>query len=171
MLNNRLYKIDKWLVSGNRVFAVLLFVAISAGMMQAESTMFIGIGLMSLICLWTVMVRIKVVNGQLKFDKSIYTIPIIGETIVVQKDFKYDCAKVKNTKNYIYGKAIQNINKGFEFDVINIDELSDDWIIQLSFNGSSKIDPIIIEVFWLDVKDYFMTISDIRDQKLTKLLK
>jgi hypothetical protein len=37
---------------------------------------------------------------------------------VAQKDFNYDCAKVANSKNYIHNKAVQNIGKEFEFDVI-----------------------------------------------------
>lgn len=96
-------------------------------------------------------------------------LPSIGEVIIVQKDFKYDYAKVRNTKNYIYSKAPQNLFKGFEFYVISIEELDDDWIVKLEFNSNSS-DPIILEVFWLDVKDYFMTIADIREEKLKKIL-
>lgn len=170
MLKNKLYKIDKWISKDNRVGFVLLLIGLSAIMIQFTSTMFFGIGLMGLICLWVVFVKTKILSGQLKFDKSLYTLPTIGETIVVQKDFNYDCAKVANSKNYIHSKAVQNIHKGFEFDVINIEELDDDWIVELSFNGSSKLDPIIIQVFWLDVKNYFMTIADIREEKLKKIL-
>lgn len=169
MLNNRLYKIDKWLVSGNRVFVVLLFVAISAGMMQAESTMFIGIGLMAFICLWTVFVRIKVVAGDLKFDKSIYDIPQIGEIFIVNKTFKYDFAKVKNSNNYIYEKCYQNLEKGFSLELFDIKELDDDWVV--TFKVGNSIDPLYLEMFYLDVKDKFTTLEDIRDEKLRKLLK
>lgn len=170
MLKNKLYKIDKWISKDNRVGLVLLLIGLSAVMIQFTSTMFYGIGLLALICLWVVFVKTRILGGDLRFDKSYYTLPIIGETIVVQKDFKYDCTKVANSKNYIHSKAVQNIHKGFEFDVINIEELDDDWIVELSFNGSSKLDPIIVKVFWLDVKNYFMTIADIREEKLKKIL-
>lgn len=169
MLKNRLYKIDKWISKDNKVGYVLLLVAISAVMIQFTSTMFIGIGLMGLICLWVVFVKTSISSGKLKFDKSYYTLPTIGETIVVQKDFKYDYVKVKNTKNYIHNKAVIDIGKGFEFDVVNIKELTDDWIIELKFMTKSSKD-LLIEVFWLDVKDYFMTIADIREEKLKKIL-
>ena len=169
MLKNRLYKIDKWISKDNKVGYVLLLVAISAVMIQFTSTMFIGIGLLSLICFWVVFVKTRISTGDLKFDKSYYTLPTIGETIVVQKDFKYDYTKIKNTKNYIYARAPQNLYKDFEFCVIDIEELEDDWIIKLQFNSNS-LDPIILEVFWLDVKNYFMTIADIREEKLKKIL-
>jgi hypothetical protein len=130
---------------------------------------FIGIGLMCLICLWVVFVKTRISTGKLKFDKSYYTLPNIGETIVVQKDFKYNLSKVANSKNYIHNKAIIDIGRGFEFEIVNIKELDDDWIVELKFIIKSSKD-LTIEVFWLDVKDYFMTIVDIREEKLKKIL-
>ena len=166
MLKNKLYKIDKWISKGNRVGLVLLLVGASAVMLQFTSTMFYGIVLMGLICLWVVFVKTRISTGVLKFDKSLYTLPTIGETIVVQKDFKYDLNKVSNSKNYINSENIQNIYKGFELDIISIEELNDDWIVELEFISSK----LIIQVFWLDVKNYFMTIADIREEKLKKIL-
>ena len=171
MLKNKLYLFDKWLSKDRNTLLVLLLVATSTIMIQFKPFTFYGIGLLLLICFYIVFVKAKILGGQWKLDKSYYTLPTIGETIVVQKDFKYDCAKVANSKNYIHDKTVQNIHKGFEFDVIDIEELNDDWIVKLNFNGSSKLDPIILKVFWLDVKDYFMAISDIREEKLKKLLK
>jgi hypothetical protein len=171
MLKNKLYKIDKWISKGYRVGVVLLLVGTSAVMIQFTSTMFFGISLMGLICLWVVFVKTRISTGQLKFDKSLYTLPIIGETIVAQKDFNYDFAKVENTKNYIHNKAVQNIHKGYEFDIINIEELDDDWIVELSLMAVIfRSNPLIVKVFWLDVKNYFMTITDIREEKLKKIL-
>jgi len=166
MLKNKLYRIDKWISKGNRVGIVLLLIGASAVMLQFTTTMFYGIGLMGLICLWVVYVKTPILGGQLKFDKSLYTLPTIGETIVVQKDFKYDLNKVSNSKNYINSENIQNIYKGFELDIISIEELNDDWIVELEFISSK----LIIQVFWLDVKNYFMTIADIREEKLKKIL-
>jgi hypothetical protein len=169
MLKNKLYKIDKWISKDNRVGLVLLLIGLSAVMIQFTSTMFYGIGLLALICLWVVFVKTRISTGVLKFDKSYYTLPTIGETIVVQKDFKYDLSKVTNSKNYIHNKSMIDIGKGFEFEVLNIEELTDDWIVELRFTIKSSRD-LIIEVFWLDVKNYFMTIADIREEKLKKIL-
>jgi hypothetical protein len=166
MLKNKLYKIDKWISKDNRVGIVLLLIGASAVMLQFTTTMFYGISLMGLICLWVVFVKTRISTGVLKFDKSYYTPPTIGERIVVQKDFEYDLNKVNNSKNYINSENMQNIYKGFELDIISIEELNDDWIVELEFVGSK----LIIQVFWLDVKNYFMTIADIREEKLKKIL-
>lgn len=167
LLKNRLYRIDKWISTDNKVLYVLLLIVLSVLMLQLY--LFFGIFLLSIICIWVVYVKSGILDGNIKFDKSYYILPSIGEVIIVQKDFKYDYAKVRNTKNYIYSKAPQNLLKGFEFYVISIEELDDDWIVKLEFNSNS-LDPIILEVFWLDVKDYFMTIADIREEKLKKIL-
>jgi hypothetical protein len=170
MLKNKLYRIDKWISKGNKSFLVLLLIGLSAVMLQFTSTMFIGIGLMSFICLWVVFVKTRILGGDLKFDKSLYTLPTIGETIVVQKDFKYDCNKVRNSKNYIHNKVIINIDIGYEYEVVDIKELDDDWIVELTFTSALLNKDLILQVFWLDVKNYFMTIADIREEKLKKIL-
>jgi len=167
MLKNKIYLFDKWLSSGENMLYLLSLLIISVVMTNFEVTLFYGIGLLSLICFYMVFIKMKINSKEWQLDKSVYKLPIVGETIVVQKDFKYDLAKVQNSKNYIYSKALQNLLKGFEFDVVSIEELEDDWIVELQFNSRSKP----IELFWLDVKDYFMTIADIREDKLNKLLK
>ena len=167
MLKNRLYLIDKWISKDNRVLLILLLVASSTLMISFEKTMFIGISLLSLICIWVVFVKSRILGGDLKFDKSYYTLPKIGETIVIQRDFRYDLNKVENSKNYIHSESFTNIYKGLEFYVDEIKELEDNWVIKLRL---SKYDSIL-EVFYLDVKDYFMTTADIREEKLNKILK
>lgn len=166
MLKNKLYRIDKWISTDNRVVLVLLLIGLSAVMIQFTSTMFIGIGLMCLICLWVVFVKTRISTGVLKFDKSYYTLPTIGETIVVQKNFKYDLNKVSNSKNYINSENFISIYKGLNFHMVDIKELDDNWVVKIRLDKYNEI----IEVFWLDVKDYFMTITDIREEKLKKIL-
>ena len=167
MLKNKLYLIDKWMSKGSRTLLILLLIASSTLMINFESTMFIGIGLLLIICLWVVFIKARILGGELKFDKSYYTLPIIGEKIVAQKNFKYDLNKVSNQKNYIHSKNFISIHKGLNFHIVNIEELDDNWIIELRLDKYNEI----IEVFWLDVKDYFMTITDIREEKLKKILK
>lgn len=167
MLKNRLYLIDKWISKDNRVLLILLLVASSTLMISFEKTMFIGIGLLSLICIWVVFVKAKIMGGDLKFDKSYYTLPIIGEKIVIKRDFRYDLNKVDNSKNYIHSESFVDIHQGLELCVQNIKELDDNWIISLRINKYGGI----IDVFYLDVKDYFMTTADIREEKLNKILK
>jgi hypothetical protein len=54
-----------------------------------------------------------------------------------------------------------------EFYVKDIKELDDNWILTLRINKYGGI----MEVFYLDVKDYFMTTADIREEKLNRILK
>ena len=169
MLKNKLYRIDKWMSKGSRLGIVLLLIGASAVMLQFTPTMFYGISLMGLICLWVVFVKTRISTGVLKFDKSLYTLPTIGETIVVQKDFNCDFTKVENSKNYINQKNYQKVHKGLEFEVISIKELNDDWIVELNFCKKDNKN-LLLEVFWLDVKNYVMTITDIREEKLKKIL-
>ncbi len=167
VLKNRLYLIDKWISKGSRELLVLLLIVLSVFLLNNESTLFYGIGLLGIVCMWVVFVKAKIMGGELKFDKSHYTLPIIGEIIVVKRDFKYDLNKVENSKNYIHSESFTNIYKGLEFYVKDIKELDDNWILTLRINKYGGI----MEVFYLDVKDYFMTIADIREEKLKKILK
>lgn len=167
MLKNRLYLIDKWISKDNRVLLILLLVASSTLMISFEKTMFIGISLLSLICIWGFFVKSRILGGDLKFDKSYYTLPSIGEKIIVKRNFRYDLNKVENSKNYIHSESFTNIYKGLEFYVKDIKELDDNWILTLRINKYGGI----MEVFYLDVKDYFMTTADIREEKLNKILK
>lgn len=170
MLKNRIYLFDKWLSSGDNMLYLLSLLVISVIMINFEVTLFCGISLLSFICFYMVFIKMIIISKEWKIDKSVYTLPMVGETIVVQKDFKYDLAKVQNSKNYINDKMIGDICKGYEFEVISIEELNDDWIVELKLLHRSSED-LHIEIFWLDIHKYFMTISDIRDNKLNKLLK
>lgn len=167
MLKNRLYLIDKWISKGSRELLVILLVVLSVFFLNNESTLFYGIGLIGIVCVWVVFVKSKIMGGKLKFDKSYYTLPIIGEKIIVQREFRYDLNKVENSINYIHSESFTNIYKGLEFYVKDIKELDDNWILTLRINKYGGI----MKVFYLDVKDYFMTISDIREEKLKRILK
>lgn len=170
MLKNKLYLFDKWLSKDRNTLLVLLLVVSSTLMISYEPTLFYGILLLSIICSYVVFIKAKILGGQLKLDKSVYILPILGEVLVSQKGFKYDLYKVENSRNYINTPSIQYYPKGVEFIVVGIKELEDNWIINLSFTSGIPRE-IVMDFFWLDVKDYFMTIADIREDKLKKLLK
>lgn len=170
MLKNKIYLFDKWLSIGENVLYLLSLLIISVVMINFEVTLFYGIGLLSLICFYMVFIKMKINSKEWQLDKSLYKLPYIEEVIIVQRDFRYDLARVENSRNYINDKMIQIFSKGYEFEVISIEELNDDWIVELKFLHKSSKD-LHIEVFWLDIHKYFMTISDVRDNKLNKLLK
>jgi hypothetical protein len=71
-----------------------------------------------------------------------------------------------NRRNYIHSVNYINFRKGI-FNIIDIDETKDDWIIMLD----SKVTSLRHEVFYLDFKYNMKTTSDIRDEKLKKILK
>jgi hypothetical protein len=170
MLKNKIYLFDRWLSSGENIFYLLSLTIIAVAMINFETTFFYGIGLFSLICIYTLIVKIKIRTKEWNLDKSIYTLPNIGEVLIVQKDFRYDLVKVENSRSYIHRKMLQDFSKEFEFEVTNIKELDDNWIIELRFLHKSSQD-LLVELFWLDVYKYFMTKSQVREDKLNKLLK
>lgn len=170
MLKNKIYLFDKWLSSGENMFYLLSLIIIAVLMINCQVTIFYGIGLLSLICIYTLIVKVKIKTKEWTLDKSIYVLPNIGEVLIVQKDFRYDLAKVMNSRKYIHNKMLQDLSKEFEFEVTDIKELDDDWIIELRFLHKSSQD-LLVEMFWLDVYKYFKTKSQIREDKLNKLLK
>jgi hypothetical protein len=172
MLINKIYLLDKWLSSNNREFIMIGLVALSVTLLTDERTLFYGIGLIGIISLWVVLVKSNIMNGKLKFDKTGYTLPKIGENIIIKKDFRYNINKVLNSRNYINSEFYVNFRKDWKFKVIDINETKDDWIIILERKFPLSIKNIKhTEVFYLDFKPNMKTLTDIRDEKLKKILK
>jgi hypothetical protein len=161
MLRNKIYLFDKRL---NDLVA-LLAIGSSVAMLAFEATMFAGIAIMSISCLYVVFVKARINTGEFELDKSLYELPAIGETITIQRKFKYDISKVSNRGNYIYEKSIIAFEKGLEFEVAEVIEIKDDWILRLKGADWNA------EVFYLDVKSRVMTKSDEREEKLKRILE
>lgn len=160
MLRNKIYLFDKRLND----FVALLAIGSSAAMLAFDATMFAGIAIISVICLYVVFVKARINAGEFELDKSLYEPPAIGETITIQRKFKYDISKVSNRGNYIYEKSIVAFEKGLEFEVAEVIEIKDDWILRLKGADWNA------EVFYLDVKSRVMTKSDEREEKLKRIL-
>ena len=127
MLRNKIYLFDKHLND----FVALLAIGSSAAMLAFEATMFAGIAIMSISGLYVVFVKARINSGEFELDKSLYEPPAIGENITIQRKFKYDISKVSNRGNYIYEKSLVAFEKGLEFEVSEIIETKDDWILRL----------------------------------------
>jgi hypothetical protein len=168
MLKNKLYLFDKWLSKDRNVLLVLLLVAGSTLMISYEPTLFYGIVLLSIICFYVVFVKAKILGGQWKLDKSVYDVPQVEEIIVVTKNFYWD-GSLKNyhVQNMTSKPNTVFIEKGTELKIIHFRETDDDWILMLK-KGNGEI---IITVNYLESKDYYKTKSQIREDKLKKLLK
>lgn len=169
MLKNKLYRIDKWISKDNRVLLVLLLLVVApVVMIQFTSTMFYGIGLFAFICLWVVFVKAKILGGQWKFDKSIYDVPQVEEIVVTTKNFYWDGSlKSYHVQSHTSKPNTVFIEKGTELKIIHLRENDDDCVLMLK-KGNGEI---IITVNYLESKDYYKTKSQIREDKLKKLLK
>jgi len=166
MLKNKLYLFDKWL-SEDRTLLILLLLGSSTVMTQFESTMFLGIFLLLIICSWVVFVKAKILGGQWKLDKSVYDVPQEGEVIVTTKDFYWDGSlKTYHVQSHTSKPNTVFIEKGTELKIIHLKEIDDDWSLMLK-KGNGEI---IITVNYLESKDYYKTKSQIREEKLKKLL-
>ena len=168
MLKNKLYLFDKWLSKDRNTLLILLFVATSTIMIQFKPFTFYGIGLLSLICFYIVFVKAKILDGQWKLDKSVYHVPQKDEIIVTTKDFYWDgYLKNYHVQSHTSKPNTVFIEKGTELKIIHLKEIDDDWSLMLK-KGNGEI---IITVNYLESKDYYKTKSQIREDKLKKLLK
>jgi hypothetical protein len=168
MLKNKLYLFDKWLSKDRNTLLILLFVATSTIMIQFKPFTFYGIGLLSLICFYIVFVKAKILGGQWKLDKSVYHVPQKDEIIVTTKDFYWDGSlKSYHVQSHTSKPNTVFIEKGTELKIIHLKETDDDWSLMLK-KGNGEI---IITVNYLESKDYYKTKSQIREDKLKKLLK
>lgn len=168
MLKNKLYLFDRWLSKDRNTLFVLLLVVSSTLMISYEPTLFYGIGLLSIICFYVVFVKAKILGGQWKLDKSVYDVPQLEEIIVTTKDFYWDGSQdsyhIKKSTNKSH---VVFIEKGTELKIIHLKEIDNDWSLMLK-KGNGEI---IITVNYLESKDYYKTKSQIREDKLKKLLK
>ena len=168
MLKNKLYLFDKWLSKDRNTLFILFLAATSTTLIQFETTMFYGIGLLLLICFYIVFIKAKILGGQWKLDKSIYDVPQVEEIVVTTKNFYWDGSlKSYHVQSHTSKPNTVFIEKGTELKIIHLRENDDDWVLMLK-KGNGEI---IITVNYLESKDYYKTKSQIREDKLKKLLK
>lgn len=167
MLKNKLYLFDKWLSKDRNTLLVLLLVVGSTFMISYEPTTFYGIGLLSIICFYVVFVKAKILGQDWELDKSVYDVPQEQEIIVTTKDFYWD-GYVKS--NHIHSHTSKPntlfVEKGTEFKVIDLKEEKEDWRLMLK-KGNGEM---IIAVGYFESRKYYKTKSQIREEKLKKLL-
>lgn len=99
---------------------------------------------------------------RLKFDKSLYKIPEVGEKIIITKEFYWNGGFLKrpeHTKPYFPNRVVK-VEKNSEYIVEDVLEFKDDWRIRLSEN---------IYLDYFKTRKYWTTKSEQRDNKLKKL--
>ena len=107
-------------------------------------------------------------NNVVKFDRSAYDLPSVGEIVVVRKDFYYDGSfrKFINTTDPSQKPNWWEVSKGTEMVIIEVKETDGDWKIRFIDNSPSRGD---MSLYYLDTKDYWETKANIRNKILSKL--
>jgi hypothetical protein len=167
MLKNKLYLFDKWLSKDSRTLYVLILVVGSTFMISYEPTLFLGIGLLSIICLYVVFIKAKILGQDWELDKSLYDVPQEQEIIVITKDFYWDgYLKSYHIRTHTSKPNTLFVEKGTEFKIIDLKEEKEDWRLMLK-KGDGEM---IITAGYFELRKYYKTKSQIRDEKLNKLL-
>lgn len=164
-MNNNLIRFNNWLDKNETFKFIFMILSISIGIINIQLGSFIfGITSISLFCLFTFN-RILIVDGRIKFNKSKYDVPQVGETVVIKKKFYWDGEFNKNFPKTDMGSKpwYFTIRKGDEWAVVDVKELNSDWVIYLSDSKDS------IDIRYFESKDYWETKSSIRNKKLNKL--
>lgn len=171
MLKNSIFRLNRWL-DRNEVFKFLFMVSIVAGGMITIQfgNLFIGVS-MILSLTFLGLYRILMNDGMVKFDRSKYQVPQVGEIVVVKKDFYYDGSfrKFINTSDQSQKPNWWKVSKGTELVILNVEETNSDWKVRLiepTINSQTRGD---LHLYYLDTKDYWDTKANIRNKLLNKL--
>jgi hypothetical protein len=168
MLKNRFYRFNRWLDKRETLKFILMvvYVLIGFGSLQFGHLIF-GTAMISILCFITIS-RIFIIDGKLKFDRSKYDIPEVGEIVIVKKDFYYDGSfrKFINTTDPSQKPNWWEVSKGTEMVIIEVKETDGDWKIRFIDNSPSRGD---MSLYYLDTKDYWETKANIRNKILSKL--
>jgi hypothetical protein len=105
------------------------------------------------------------ITGSLKFDKSMYDIPLIGELVSIEKDFYFDGRFLKfiNPTDPSIKPSTIKINRLRVAKVIDVIDMKGDWDIFLEFSNDTVVVP------YFESRSYWKTKSDIRSEKLRKI--
>lgn len=169
MLKNRLYRFNLWLdrdeVTKLILLVSLLLLALISSYAGVIGLLF-SILIISVISIFAIF-RANIMNGNVKFDRTKYVLPEIGETLVIQKEFYFD-----GNGRRIQGHGAKpwhwNIRKGTEWKVTYIEEVNGDWYIFLTpFRENRSGDNISIKL--IDDISYYKTKAQIRNLKLLKI--
>lgn len=117
--------------------------------------LFIGIIGLCSICAYILLIP------RISLDLSIYDIPVPGDKIVFTKDY---CEKEYFKRKYTLPLNI-SIKKGTEFSICSQHPNIKGLVLRIIDNDSNYYD-----VFYLDIKGYFKTKSQLRNDKLKKIL-
>jgi hypothetical protein len=170
-MKNKLYRFNRWLDNNEiiKFFLLLFSVALFTIPLQFGNFtgLIISLSTILIVCLFVIF-RMNIMNDKVKFDRSRYDIPEVGEIVVVKKDFYYDgyFRKFINQSNPSQKPNWWKVSKGTEMIIIDVKETNGDWIIRFIDNSPSRGE---MSLHYLDTKDYWDTKANIRTKILSKI--
>lgn len=168
-MKNKLYRFNRWLDNNEVVKLFLLLFSVALFTIPLQFGKFTGLvvslSTITVVCLFVIF-RMNIMNDKVKFDRSKYDVPNVGEIVIVKKDFYYDgeFRKFINQSDPGQKPNYWKISKGTEMSVMEVKETNGDWVIRFFENS-----PSIVRLYYLDTKDYWDTKANIRNKTLTKL--
>ena len=171
MLKNRFYRFNRWLDNNEVTKFLLLLLSVLLFILPLHFGgiigLFVSISIISIVCLFVIF-RVNIMSNVVKFDRSTYDLPSVGEIVVVKKDFYYDGSfrKFINTTDPSQRPNWWEVSKGTEMVIIEVKETDGDWKIRFIDNSPSRGD---MSLYYLDTKDYWETKANIRNKILSKL--
>ncbi len=176
MLKNTFYRFNRWLDNNetSKFFLLLFSVALFTIPLQFGGLVGLCLSLstITVVCLFTLF-RMNIMRDKVKFDRSKYKVPEVGEIVVVKKDFYYDgqFRKFINTSDPSQKPNWWKIRKGTEWVILDVEESDGDWKISMKDISMKDIwwNTHDIYLYYLDTKDYWDTKSNIRNKLLKRL--
>jgi hypothetical protein len=168
-MKNKLYRFNRWLDNNEIIKFFLLLFSVALFTIPLQFGNFTGIvvslSTITVVCLFVIF-RMNIMNDKVKFDRSRYDIPNVGEIVIVKKDFYYDgyFRKFINQSNPSQKPNWWKVPKGTELVILNIEETSGDWMITLEEQSRGDL-----HLYYIDTKDYWDTKANIRSRILSKI--
>jgi|OM-RGC.v1.022198018 hypothetical protein len=163
---NTVYRLNKWLDNSNYTLLIIVGSMLLANIFLFLTTyIVIGILFYIIVSLLSIL-RLGVHSGKIKFRGDVYDVPVIGEKIKITRGFYWNGAFSKNYPMTDLGSkpSFYVIDKGGEWEIIDIKELDGDWMIYMLNDESTHI-----HIKYFESRKYWETKSQIRNKTLSKL--
>ena len=177
-MKNSFYRFNRWLDNNEitKFFLLLFSVALFTIPLQLGNFtgLVVSLSTITVVCLFLIF-RMNIMNDVVKFDRSKYDVPKVGEIVIVKKDFYYDgrFRKFINTSDQSQKPNWWKVPKGTELVIINVDETDGDWKIIFVDNSTSSALQFTLRgdmnLYYLDTKDHWDTKANIRSKILSKI--
>ena len=186
MLKNNLYRFHNFLDRKEGLKMLIMFIGIGIPNMIivfSKNTGSIYLAAFVFLLMTSITIsRIRYINGKLKFNKSLYKIPSVGDDIVFNRDFFFipvgeESFNPSPMVNIIVHKTFRRsfickIPKGTKSKIVSIKEKDCNWDIQISFENMKDYEynkSMIVQMDLLKTRKHWNTLSDNRDDRLKSI--